>query len=175
MHQKVAVVGPNVLSENVMLGNYFGLPTDTWSVMEGLRKKLGSDVEIIYEPGCSYVDNRVFRSAWDADCFSYKGTRGIRAEYFTNPSFKGKPQLTKMEQRISFQHGDGEYIADGIAANQMSIRYSADYTSRQDGQISFSLSGDDGYRLYIDGELCIDSQKGDPYYTFDVKRGKTIR
>lgn len=173
--RKIAVVGPNALSENVMLGNYFGLPTDTWSVMEGLRKKLGSDVEIIYEPGCSYVDNRVFRSAWDADCFSYKGTRGIRAEYFTNPSFKGKPQLTKMEQRISFQHGDGEYIADGIAANQMSIRYSADYTSRQDGQISFSLSGDDGYRLYIDGELCIDSQKGDSYYTFDVKKGKNYK
>lgn len=173
--RKVAVVGPNVLSENVMLGNYFGLPTDTWSVMEGLRKKLGNDVEIIYELGCSYVDNRVFRSTWDADCFSYKGTRGIRAEYFTNPSFKGKPQLTKMEQHISFQHGDGEYIADGIAANQMSIRYSADYTPRQDGQISFSLSGDDGYRLYIDGELCIDSQKGDPYYTFDVKKGKNYK
>ena len=173
--RKIAVVGPNALSENVMLGNYFGFPTDTWSVMEGLKEKLGNDVEIIYEPGCGYVDNRVFRSAWDAGCFSYMGTQGIRAEYFTNPSFKGKPQLTKMEQHISFQHGDGEYIADGIAANQMSIRYSADYIPRQDGQISFSLSGDDGYRLYIDGELCIDSQKGDPYYTFDVKKGKVYK
>ena len=170
--KRIAVVGPNALSENVMLGNYFGLPTDTWSVMEGLKNKLGNDVEIVYEPGCGYVDDRVFRSAWDASCFSYEGKPGLRAEYFTNPLLKGTPQLTKMEQHIHFQHGDGEYIADGIAASQMSVRYSADYVPRQDGEVSFSLSGDDGYRLYVDGELCLDSQKGNPYYTFKVEKGK---
>lgn len=170
--KKIAVVGPNALSETVMLGNYFGLPTDTWSVMEGLKQKLGNEVEIVYEPGCGYVDNRVFRSAWEADCFSYEGELGLRAEYFTNPSLKGEPQLIRMERNINFQHGDGEYIADGIAASQMSVRYSADYIPKQDGEMSFSLSGDDGYRLYIDGKLCIDSKNGDPYYTFKVKKGK---
>lgn len=171
--KKIAVVGPNALSETVMLGNYFGLPTDTWSVMEGLKQKLGNAVEIVYEPGCGYVDNRVFRSAWEADCFSYEGELGLRAEYFTNPSLKGEPQLIRMERNINFQHGDGEYIADGIAASQMSVRYSADYIPKQDGEMSFSLSGDDGYRLYIDGKLCIDSKNGDPYYTFKVEKGKT--
>lgn len=171
--KKIAVVGPNALSETVMLGNYFGLPTDTWSVMEGLKQKLGNAVEIVYEPGCGYVDNRVFRSAWEADCFSYEGELGLRAEYFTNPSLKGEPQLTRMERQINFQHGDGEYIADSIAASQMSVRYSADYIPKQDGEMSFSLSGDDGYRLYIDGKLCIDSKNGDPYYTFKVEKGKT--
>lgn len=171
--KKIAVVGPNALSETVMLGNYFGLPTDTWSVMEGLKQKLGNAVEIVYEPGCGYVDNRVFRSVWEADCFSYEGELGLRAEYFTNPSLKGEPQLIRMERNINFQHGDGEYIADGIAASQMSVRYSADYIPKQDGEMSFSLSGDDGYRLYIDGKLCIDSKNGDPYYTFKVEKGKT--
>lgn len=171
--KKIAVVGPNALSETVMLGNYFGLPTDIWSVMEGLKQKLGNAVEIVYEPGCGYVDNRVFRSAWEADCFSYEGELGLRAEYFTNPSLKGEPQLIRMERNINFQHGDGEYIADGIAASQMSVRYSADYIPKQDGEMSFSLSGDDGYRLYIDGKLCIDSKNGDPYYTFKVEKGKT--
>lgn len=171
--KKIAVVGPNALSETVMLGNYFGLPTDTWSVMEGLKQKLGNAVEIVYEPGCGYVDNRVFRSVWEADCFSYEGELGLHAEYFTNPSLKGEPQLTRMERQINFQHGDGEYIADGIAASQMSVRYSADYIPKQDGEMSFSLSGDDGYRLYIDGKLCIDSKNGDPYYTFKVEKGKT--
>ena len=170
--KKIAVVGPNTLSETVMLGNYYGLPTDTWSVMEGLKQKLGNGVEIVYEPGCGYVDNRVFRSAWEADCFSYEGELGLRAEYFTNPSLKGEPQLTRMERNINFQHGDGEYIADGIAANQMSVRYSADYIPKQDGEMSFSLSGDDGYRLYINGKLCIDSKNGNPYYTFEVEKGK---
>lgn len=171
--KKIAVVGPNALSETVMLGNYFGLPTDTWSVMEGLKQKLGNAVEIVYEPGCGYVDNRVFRSVWEADCFSYEGELGLRAEYFTNPSLKGEPQLIRMERNINFQHGDGEYIAGGIAASQMSVRYSADYIPKQDGEMSFSLSGDDGYRLYIDGKLCIDSKNGDPYYTFKVEKGKT--
>lgn len=173
--KKIAVIGPNALSSNVMLGNYYGIPSKTWSVMDGIKHKIGNDVEIIYDPGCGYVDNWVFKSYWNIDCFSYRGQTGICAEYFTNSSFKGKPQFSEIVDNINFQHGDGEFIVDGIPANQVSVRYSADYMPNLNGEVSFSLAGDDGYRLYINGELCIDSQKGEMYYTLNVKRGEVYK
>lgn len=173
--KKIAIVGPNAISENVMLGNYFGLPTKTWSVMDGIKKKLGNDVEIIYEPGCSYVDNRVFKGDWNEECFSYKGNPGILAEFYTNPSFDDKPQSTKIVNNINFQHGDGEYVSDGIPANHISIRYSTDFKPGKDGCISFSLTGDDGYRLFVNGELCIDSSNGDTYYTLNAEKNKVYK
>lgn len=73
--KKIAVVGPNAMNETVMLGNYYGYPTKVWSVMEGLRQRLDTDTEIIYEPGCGYVDNQVFRSEYNSNQFSYKGKK----------------------------------------------------------------------------------------------------
>lgn len=173
--RKIAIVGPNATSENVMLGNYFGLPTKTWSVVDGIKERLGNDVEIIYEPGCSYVDNLVFRRNWDSSCFSYKGKLGFYAEFYTNPSFKSNPQSTKIVDNINFQHGDGEYVSEGIPANHISIRYTADYKPKKNGEISFSLTGDDGYKLYIDDKLCIDSKKGDKYYTLKAEKDRSYK
>ena len=151
--KKIAVVGPNAVHENVMLGNYYGYPTKVWSIMDGLREKVGEEVELIYEPGCGYVDTQVFRSEFDPDQFSYNGKKGLQAEYFPNPRLEGAPVAVQMESEINFQHGDGEVFTSGIAANQMSIRYTAEFRPAGSGEISLYLSGDDGYKLYVDNQF----------------------
>lgn len=173
--KKIAVVGPNAINETVMLGNYYGYPTKVWSIMEGLRQRLGSDTEIIYEPGCGYVDNQVFRSDYNSALFSYKGKTGLQAEYFTNPRLEGMPVAVQMESEIDFQHGDGEMFKSGIAANQMSIRYTTEYSPVHTGEVSLYLSGDDGYKLYIDDKLCINSGDGQTYYTFAVQKNQSYK
>ena len=173
--KKIAVVGPNAIHENVMLGNYYGYPTKVWSIMDGLREKVGEEVELIYEPGCGYVDTQVFRSEFDSNRFSYKGKKGLQAEYFSNPRLEGAPVSVQMESEINFQHGDGEVFTSGIAANQMSIRYTAEFRPIGSGEVSLHLSGDDGYKLYVDNQLCIDSGKGQTYYTFSAKEGKSYK
>lgn len=173
--KKIAVVGPNAVHENVMLGNYYGYPTKVWSIMDGLREKVGEEVELIYEPGCGYVDTQVFRSEFDSDKFSYKGRKGLQAEYFSNPRLEGAPVAVQMESEINFQHGDGEAFTSGIAANQMSIRYTTEFRPARSGEMSLYLSGDDGYKLYVDNELCIDSEKGQVYHTFSATKGKAYK
>ena len=173
--KKIALVGPNAVNETVMLGNYYGYPTKVWSVMEGLRNKLGNDVEILYEPGCGYVDNQVFRSGYNPALFSYNGKTGLQAEYFPNPQLEGVPTIVRMETGIDFQHGDGEMFAAGIPANQMSIRYTAEYTPDHSEEVSLYLSGDDGYKLYIDDKLCINSGEGEKYYTFTTEKNKSYK
>lgn len=173
--KKIALVGPNAINEMVMLGNYYGYPTKVWSIMEGLRQKLGSEVEIIYEPGCGYTDTQVFRSDFNVELFSYQEKPGFQAEYFMNPQLKGAPVSVQMESSINFQHGDGEIFSSGLAANQMSIRYTTEYRPTHSGEISFYLAGDDGYRLYIDDKLCINFNEGQTYYTFFAQQDKAYR
>lgn len=136
---------------------------------------MGSDVEIIYEPGCGYTDTQVFRSEYNPNLFSHNGKTGLQAEYFKNPRLKDAPVAVQMESKIDFQHGDGEMFDAGIAANQMSIRYTTQYRPDRTGEVSLFLSGDDGYRLYIDDKLCINSADGQKYYTFNVQKDKSYK
>ncbi|MDR0537432.1 MAG: glycoside hydrolase family 3 C-terminal domain-containing protein [Tannerellaceae bacterium] len=53
--KKVAVLGPNADNSIVQLGNYNGFPTRTVTLVEGLKEKLPSGVDVVYEKGCDYV------------------------------------------------------------------------------------------------------------------------
>lgn len=60
---RLAVVGPNADSKLALLGNYNGTPSESYTVLEGLRKYLGEDAPIIYAEGCHIVDDREDRFA----------------------------------------------------------------------------------------------------------------
>ncbi|MGI6264403.1 MAG: glycoside hydrolase family 3 C-terminal domain-containing protein [Acutalibacteraceae bacterium] len=60
---RLAVVGPNADSKLALLGNYNGTPSESYTVLEGLRKYLGEDAPIIYAEGCPIVDDRDDRFA----------------------------------------------------------------------------------------------------------------
>jgi subtilisin len=75
------------------------------------------------------------------------------AAYYNNPNLDGNPVLVQNEGGgfIDRYHPTGERPADGIGAENYSIRW-----TRTDiftpGTYRFSVTGDDGVRLYIDGE-----------------------
>lgn len=68
--KKIAVVGPLADSKDNPLGGWDGQgnPTDAVTVLEGIKNKLGKNVEITYAEGCSIVDKNKdgFKKAIDA-------------------------------------------------------------------------------------------------------------
>lgn len=48
--QTIAVIGPN--AHRSLLGGYSGTPKENVTVLEGIRKKAGSRVEVLYSEGC---------------------------------------------------------------------------------------------------------------------------
>jgi len=58
----IAVIGPN--TDVTVLGGYSDEPKQTISILDGLRTRLGDDVEIIHERGVELTNNR---SWWDDD------------------------------------------------------------------------------------------------------------
>lgn len=48
----IAVIGPNADSKDVLLGNYFGLPSKYVTVLEGIQQAVQGDTRVYYAEGC---------------------------------------------------------------------------------------------------------------------------
>jgi len=80
-------------------------------------------------------------------------------EYYNNPNLDGAPVLVRDDGEatlIDRYFNPGESPAPGIGAENYSIRWTGTRTFTQ-GLYRFSVTGDDGVRLYIDDQLKIDA------------------
>ncbi|NLC53347.1 MAG: glycoside hydrolase family 3 protein, partial [Firmicutes bacterium] len=50
--KKIAVIGPNADSKDILLGNYFGVPSQYVTPLAGIRARVGPEVQVLYAPGC---------------------------------------------------------------------------------------------------------------------------
>ena len=57
----IAVIGPNADNKDALIGNYYGVPSKYYTVLEGIRKT-APEAKVIYAPGCSLAGNP--ESAW---------------------------------------------------------------------------------------------------------------
>lgn len=81
-------------------------------------------------------------------------TDGFTAQYFNNATLAGAPILTRNEQIINYEWGAGS--PDPLVNND---NFSARWTKTENftaGNYEFTVTGDDGVRLLIDGEVVID-------------------
>lgn len=170
--KKIAVVGPNANDETVLLANYYGYPSKVTTLLEGIKQKVGNDTEIIYRQGIGLTDNLVFTSTYESDLFSYNGTPGFFAEYFQNMEKKGIPGLSRMEEIIDYQWGDGQDIANGIIARELSATWKSTFIPNKSGEVCFKLHADDRANLYIDGVLQKKTGNTASYFPINVQKGK---
>ncbi len=56
--KRIAVIGMNADSVPVLLGNYNGTPSDPVTILDGIRKVAGKEIDVVYEPGCSLAFRR---------------------------------------------------------------------------------------------------------------------
>lgn len=171
--KKIAVVGPNADDKSVLLSNYYGYPSQITTVLAAIRQKVGNNV--VYEKGINLIDNTVFKPNYQANAFSFNGQTGFQAEYFKNTKFEGKPLVTQTVKSIDFQWGDGEQVVENLIANQISIRFTSNFTPPLSGEITFELKGDDRCKLFVDGEKRIETDLKDAYYTFNAEKGKPYK
>jgi len=53
----IAVIGPNANNKEVLLGNYHGTPSKSYTPLEGIRNKVASDTTVLYAKGCNIKRN----------------------------------------------------------------------------------------------------------------------
>jgi glucose/arabinose dehydrogenase len=92
----------------------------------------------------------------------------FQAEYFANSTLSGAPVLTRTDNEINFDWGEGS-PDPAVPSNMFSARWTRtkDYAA---GTYHFSVTGDDGIRVLVDGTTVIDGwfYQGPTTYTADV-------
>jgi hypothetical protein len=87
------------------------------------------------------------------------------AQYFNNTNLSGSPALTRSDATINFSWGNGS-PAPAINPDNFSARWTGTFPISTPGQYTFSVTADDGVRLWVDGALLIDQWMVQPPTTY---------
>ena len=166
--RRIAVVGPNAESLTALEGNYKGTPSHPVFPVRGLRRQFAGKAEVLYAQGSAYVEplplpapSSVFRAGGP------HSEAGLRAEYFANAEFSGRPAVTRIDPQIQFDW-DAASPAPGIPLQAFSVRWSGSFTPPGAGDYTFTAGEpecwpcDDRetYWLYLDGKLATEGMIG---------------
>ncbi|MGW1591398.1 PA14 domain-containing protein [Streptomyces sp. NPDC002386] len=90
-----------------------------------------------------------------ANCTASTYTR----QFFANTSFSGTPKRTDCDTAISENWGTNSPGVSGIATNNFGVRWQITRDFGSGGPFTFTASGQDGIRVYLDGTRKIDLWK----------------
>lgn len=150
--KKIAVVGPNADNAIAVLGNYNGTPSEIVTALQGIKNKLGKNTELVYEKAINFTNDTMLVYKNINNQYAFNGKQGFQAEYFSNKDLQGNPETIQTEPDIDHNWQEGEAVTGNIKATNFSVRYTTNYTALADGEITFEVEGDDGYRFLIDGK-----------------------
>jgi beta-glucosidase len=167
----VAVIGPNADEVMTLLGNYYGTPARPVTALAGIRAAVGPGTKVIYARGADLVegrqDPRAIPAIESAYLSSDAGPGGLRAEYFRGRELQGPPVLSRVDPRVDFRWDRGSPTSDLVArgehpadralpSDDFSVRWTGQLRPPVSGRYELSVTGDDGFRLDLDGRRVID-------------------
>jgi beta-glucosidase len=149
-YRKIAVIGPNADSVDALEGNYNGTPLAPVTILAGLRKRF-SQSTIRYVEGTGLVGT-VVRSVPGIALYTDEARKhhGLKAEYYDNINLTGEPVLRRIDDSVNFVWGFA-----GVSPTLMknySVRWTGVLSPPATGDYIVGFSGQDGYRVWIDGE-----------------------
>ncbi|UII74772.1 glycoside hydrolase family 3 C-terminal domain-containing protein [Flagellimonas sp. HMM57] len=154
--KSVAVIGAD--ATEARLGGYSGPGNDKVSILEGIQNKIGA-AKVNYAEGCGRVSEE-FVAIPTENLYTFddsKKVQGLKGEYFNNINLEGEPALTRIDPVLNFRWTLFSPEHKTINYDWFSARWTGKLVAPKTGEFNIGLKGDDGYRLYIDGELVIDN------------------
>ena len=149
----IAVLGPNA-NDATLAGGYSREHARVMTVVEGIQRVAGSDVEILHEQGIPIVMKGIAiprECLWLPDLSG----NGLKGEYFNNPELSGEPVLIRNDTHVDFNWGS-DAPDEKLAKDKFTIRWTGLLIPTESFTGWLGMSSDDGSRLMIDDELVID-------------------
>ncbi len=169
----LAVIGPNADALPPLLGNYHGTPARPVTILAGIEAAVGPGARVVYARGAALVEGRVDPNGAEAIPTEFlrpaasSRERGLRGEYFKTRDLEGAPALTRVDPKVDFRWYRGSPTSEALARGEIapeaalgddnySVRWTGQLVPPASGDYDLMVSGDDGFRLYVDGQLAID-------------------
>lgn len=105
----------------------------------------------------------VARLSWEK--LSGSGFNNWRGEYFNNKTLSGTPALTRDDAQINFNWGTSSPVSGVVAADAFSVRWTRSLAFNA-GRYRFTVSSDDGVRVWVNNQQIIDGWYDHPWQTF---------
>ena len=171
--QKIVVMGPNANDSTMLWGNYTGTPTQTVTILEGIRNKCG---DVPYIQGCNLTRNEVIVSLFN-DLKTPDGKKGMRATYWNNEQFEGTPVTqTENTSSIHLVNGGNTAFAPGVNLEHFSAKFEGILTPQKDADIMINLNADDYTAVIFNGDTLVSRWNAhgvrEQSYTQHVEAGK---
>jgi beta-glucosidase len=161
--RSLAIIGSDAVEAR--LGGYSGPGNGKINILDAIKNAVGKETKIEYAPGCGRNQEQwkiVPEQFLSPDAQHLSG--GLKGEYFNNISLSGSPILTRRDATVNFQ-----WTLSPPATNMNLDFYSVRWTGKihppKTGHYQLGLDGDDGYRLYLNGELLIDNWEKKSYHS----------
>lgn len=190
----IAVVGPNADEVMTLLGNYYGTPARPVTVLAGIRSAVAPATRVLYARGADLVEGRQDPRAAGLIETEYLrsgpagAAPGLRGEYFRGRELAGPAMLARVDPAVGFRWDRGSPTADLVARGELagdralanddfSVRWTGQLLPPVTGQYELSVTGDDGFRLDVDGRRLIDEWTTTPRAraksaALDLEQGK---
>jgi len=166
--KKIAVIGPTADSYLMLLGNYNGTPSESFTPLDGIINKAkslnknGANIQVSYEPGCNLVRKGNVIHNLSSHLLKSEGSTGLNAEYFKNDNLSGKPFFSRIDPISGPNWIYGAKIPSFEGVNELSsVRWSGNIEAPATGDFNFIIKSDGGYRLLIDNKFVLDNWSND--------------
>ncbi len=167
----VAVLGPG--AGQAVLGDYTTEGKTGVSILEGVRRAVSPDTQVLYDEGCNFLGDAVTPFP-DSMLLDESGSPGLTGRYYNGRVPEGDPVMTRNDPVINFNWIMGKPHGS-LDAYCFSVRWTGRLVPDEsfDGWIGFSTQ--DSMRLYVDGEMILDgwNQNANRTVPFRFERGKT--
>jgi len=159
---KFVVMGPNANDAVMQWGNYAGSPTETVTILDGIRQQmaaLNGQLSVPFVQGCGLTRNESFESRFN-EMTDPLGNPGMQAIFWNNMEMKGKPATTvNLRQPIHLNNGGNTVFAPGVDLEHFSARLDGTFKPTRDETLIFNISADDMLRLIVNGDTIVDIWK----------------
>lgn len=171
---RVMVMGPNAADSIMLWGIYYGQPSHSVTVLEGIRNKLGDGVR--YTKGCEVTSLTETESVFDK-LTDNNGKKGMSATFWNNTKMDGQPAyVTTYTAPLHFDNGGNTAFAPGVRLTDFTARFSGTLVADSDETLDIMYTNDDGFRLIINGDTIAERWKSDRLRfnrrKFNVRKGR---